>query len=600
MPNQVIIIVVLVILALIIAAAIFYFAVSTKIKKRTEKYKKLVQNINEREEQIREELARTKKISKNDESIKLFDEWLTEYNSYKKTFDIINQLKRRLVKNARFMNRADFNDYANELEIHTDGYLDQLDILFNKIKQYTSYELENTKISLDLKKQIKELQILFDQKLKYLEIYNRSFEERIIDVEEGITKFEELQREGEYPKARGILKECSSRIDSVDYVLSLIIKLQDYLTVLNEKIEGIENQSNEMKALNFSVNLNGFDTKLENFKVNSNELLTKVTYIDFSNQVDRDLLKQLEFELKDLDSEITEYHKIVQEKTAYIREIIDYMKENEELIAKGNETVSGAIAERDTISKMYVVHDIDKIIKELNDEIETYNQFAADYEELIAIIYAGKEDYSTLRSRIVKANKYIKHYLGNMGELLRKFHTIQMDELNAHENLVKYQRKSIEIDLYVRRNNHANFISKEVKNHLIDIDVKLNLLEQALSEQPINISDVRNLSNSVEKLTTEIVENSLIENDIKQREAAKLMIMYLNRFTETHDGATYSNRFNNLYASCEYKRILKEAYELLIDANNDGKKIYETIVKPAMNVTPFEYILDINEETTEA
>lgn len=589
MPYKLIIIVLIVIIVSILA---YYLIISSNIKKRTEKYKKLVKSINKREEQIRDELSRTKKISKNEKSIKLFDEWLEEYEHYKKTFDIINQLKRRLVKNARFMNRKDFNDYARELDTHLEGFQDQLDVLYNKIKQYTSYELENTKISLDLKKQTKELENTFDTKLRYLEIYNRSFEERIAEIETGITSFEDLQRSGEYPKAREILKDCSSRIDSIDYVLVLISKLQEYLSVLNAKIESIENHSTQMKTLNFSINLIDFDATLNKFKMQSNEMLNQVTYIDFSRQVDRDELKQLELNLKTLDSEITEYNSIVQEKTSYIREIIDYIDENQALIDEGEKTVKGAIEQQENIMQMYVIHDIQSTVNELTEEIETFNHFIEDYNELIAIIYAGKEDYARLRSRIIKANKYIKHYLANMGDLLRKFYTIQNDELEARENLNKYKRNYVEIDLFIRRTNHKEHLSQDIKNIIHDIEIKLDLLENALNTQPINISDVRNLSVSVEKLTAELIKKEALTNNIKQREAAKLIIFYFNRFTETHDGLTYSNRFNSLYGECEYKRILKEAYELLIEANNDGKKIYEQIVKPAMNIPVFEPVLN--------
>ncbi len=588
MPIRLIIAVVAVIFA---ALAIFYFVVSNSIKKRTSKYKAIVQAINEREEQIRGELERTKKISKNEESIRLYDEWLVEYDAYRKTLDIINQLKRRLVKNARFMNRSEFNEYSSELDLHIDGFQDQLDVLYNKVKQYTSYELENTEISLELKVQTKELQALFDAKLKYLEIYNRSFEERITEIEEGITKFEELQRLGEYPKARGILKECSTRIDSVEYVLNLIIKLQEYLDLLNEKIATIENHSNEMKELNFSINLRDFDAKLDGFKQGSNEMLTQVSYIDFSKQVNRDDLKQLEFDLKALDMEITEYNSIVQEKSSYIREIIEYIDENKALISEGEETVYGAIEQRDQILKMYIIHDIEKTVDELNEEIETFNQFIDDYNELIQIIHEGREDYAKLRSRIIKANKYIKHYLANMGELLRKFHSLQADELKAHESLNEYKRNYIEIDLFIRRHNHKDFLSKDVSNLIHDIEVKLDLLEQSLQVRPINISDVRNLSISVEKLIEQVLDKDALTNNIKQREAAKLLILYFNRFTQTHDGLTYSNRFNSLYAQHDYKRILKEAHELLVEANPDGKRIYEQIVKPAMNTKGFEPVL---------
>ncbi len=158
----------------------------------------------------------------------------------------------------------------------------------------------------------------------------------------------------------------------------------------------------------------------------------------------------------------------------------------------------------------------------------------------------------------------------------------------------QYQKNVIEIDLYLRSYNHQGLVSSNLKNILTDIDVKLEMLQDELDKEPLNITNVRNLNTSVAKLIQEVTETKAHEN-IKQREAAKYLILYFNRFTHTQDGINYSRRFNALFNDHDYKRILKESYELLKGSNKDGDQIYKRIVNQ-VQVKPFENILTHNEK----
>lgn len=584
---------IIIILLIAVLGALFtlFYVVSLKqIKKKKQNYITTHEEIKELDDKIQTELSRTKKISKNEESIKLFDRWLEEYSVYNKQLDAIDDSMRRMSKNARFRYRNDFNEHANTLDIQLDGFLDELEALHNKLKQYTSYELENTRISLDLKERIKELSTQFDTHLRYLEIYNDSFGSRIIEVNEGINMFEEFQRDGEYTDGRNILRECSEQIVYIDYVLNLILKLQDSLKQSNKKIDIIEELNDAMKAVNFNINLENFEQRLEDFKNYSQVLASKDAQIEFSQDIQEETLKQLEVEHHDLDNAITKYLSIVQEKTTAINEIIEYIEQNDELIQTGEEIITGAIEERNSIAQMYNFDDVEKILHNFDYEINTYDQFSEDYQELIKIIYSGQEDYGKLKGRIKQANKYLRHLLENIRRILNDLREVRIDEIKARQELAGYKRDLVEIDLYLRKHDHRSLISTDLQNMIDEVNIKVDLLEKALNVEPLFINEVRNLRSSIITITNEITSGKL-ENNIKQREAAKLLILYFNKFTHTREGNTYSRRFNTLYKEHDYKRILREGHELLIDSNNDGHKIYEKIVSPAQNVEPFVAVL---------
>ncbi len=572
----------------IIAIAIFvafYVVTSRRIKKRSENFAKNHDQIMDLDQKIKNELSRTKKISKNEESIKLFDEWLKEYEHFKGEIDIIDQLTNRVKKTNTFATRKDFAGYAAELNVHLEGFEDRLLILYNKINKYTSYELENTRISLELKERIKDLINEFDAKLRYLEIYSQSFDNQIENVNQDINNFEQLQREGEYPKGRDILKNSARTIDNIDYVLSLIIDLQAHINNLNTQITKIETINSKITKLNFSINLKDFDSRIEKFKLETNNLLNEVTYIDFNQEVDKTHLREIKVKLKTLDEDITEYKSIVEEKSTYIYEIIEYLNNNNLLIEHSEEILQGAFEEKEKIVKLYEINDIEQHVNKIDEQIEQYNNFKNDYVNLLEIIYEGKEDYANLKSRIIKANKYLNRVLSNTKDVLIALKEIRTDELRAHEMVSQHQKSIIEIDLYLRSYNHQNSVSNNLRNILTDIDVKLDKLQEELDKEPLNITNVRNLNTSVSKLINEVTEVKAHEN-IKQREAARYLILYFNRFTHTQDGVNYTRHFNALFNENDYKRILKEAYELLQSSNKDGDQIYKRVVNQ-VHVEPF-------------
>lgn len=581
----------IIILAIVLIIAIyvtFRMIKGKMIKKQYANYSTEFDSIKVLNEKVQKELVRTKQISKNEESKKLYDGWQEEYNDFNSKLEVYDKTLIRLGRVNRYTTRSEFYQEAELFDSELLAFKSDFESLYNKVKQYTNYELENTRISLSLKERIKELQGLFDAKLAVLDIYNFSFNNQIEFAQLQIEEFEDLQREGDYPEGRSVLKECGDEIDKTDYLLNALISYNDHLTRLNNYLNSAIRINGEIKELGFSLNLKDFDNKVDNFKAEQSALLDKTQCLSFDEPIDKPQLVALEKEITGLDERIIEFKGIVEEKYKYIEEIIVYHTENKDLLVTAADIIQGAIVERDNITSLYELTDL-KQINKINIQISQYEGFKSDYEQLTEIIYQGKEDYARSKARIIQSNQYLIRLLSNLQEALKELYSIRQDEITARENIRNYHVNLVEIDLYLRKHDHLDKMSDQLANIMKDLNVKLGLLEQELEKDPLNITNVRNLNASVSKLLKQVSTTDAQEN-IKQREAAKHLMLFMNRYANTQDGNVYSRRFNTLFAEHDYRRILLETHDLLTSTNEtNGKQIYKKLVSK-VDVEPFTHI----------
>ena len=572
---------IIIVVVAIIAIAIFSF-IGNKIvkkKKRNKLHNEYTDEMNAIEEtynNLVSELERTKKISKNEESINLYNTWLEE-------FDIINEKKEDIDATFNeFNDQYDKEDHNNfmicydELEGKLFKFNEDLNILFKKVKQYTNYELENTRISLTLKTRLKSISSDFEQKLEYLEIYSKSFFEEITSAQGLITEFENLQRSGEYPEGRNILKNCNRKIDKIDFILKIILNFHEYLSQLDTDIQMMSKIGTEITKIGFSLNISDFGLKIGAFENERESILEKVARIDFENDLVKEDLKLLEDNINSLDGNISEFKDMVEEKFNFIKEIIAVLSKNEKLIETANDLIFGAITEKNKIITLYELPDI-RQVKKLDSEIEIYDIFKKDYTKLIEIIHNAKEDFVTLKLRIEQSNQYLIRLLKNVESAVNELRSIRNDEIHARESLAYYYRSSVEINLYMRRYGHLDSMSNDLKSLTLDLDIKLRNLVAILEKEPLNISEVRKLDSSVDKIINTL-KNQYLLTDVKQRIGCELLINYMARFNTTDELNLTIKRLHNLYKNCEYKKILIEVLELLTSLTDDGPTRYKNIV----------------------
>lgn len=592
---------IIIILAVVVVLAIVFFVVKKQLnkKKRLENFEGLEQDynvINETHARLIEELERTKKISKNEECITLYNSWTDEFNLLNDRKVDIDSLIKELKDYLDAKDNAGFNACFSESEAKIHNFNDDLDELLKRVKGFTDFELESTRISLTLIDRIRELKTIFEQKLEHMEIYNSSFYEQLSVCQEAISEFESLQKKGEYQDARTVLRDCNRGIDKIEFVLKVILNFQEYLIQLDNDIVVLNKIGTEITNIGFSLNIKDFDTKVKGFVSERQDALGNVTQLNFASQIGDDYLSQLENRIKVLDQSITEFKDIVEEKFNFIKEIIEVITKNDVLIQMASELIDGARNEKQVILSLYELPEI-KQVQKLETEIDRFEKFKGDYSKLLEIIHNAKEDFVSLKSRAEQSNAYLVKLIKNIELAVSELKSIRNDELSAIENTDYYKAVRVDIELYLRSYDHLFMMSNSLRTEFIDFNSNLEDLETELAKEPLNIDHVRNLNNTLDKLATNMTSNSL-DNDVKQRLGSKLLLEYIQRYNSSEEMNLMIKRMHEQYREHEYKRILKESYDMILTLSDNGDAIYKKIVSQ-VNVKDFEPILLNNKKDEE-
>ncbi len=579
--------IIILVIAILSVVAFFYFQ-KQKRTKILDSYLTKYQELEELDSNLKKELKRTREISKNNEGINLYVSWTADYDESILKFNEITKLIKELKVHNENKDHAQFLEVASILEGSIFDFGDTFENLFQKVKQYTAFELENTRISLNLKDRIKTTQQMFDTSLKFLDYYTISFDSEIGKAKAFIDEFETLQNNGDYPDGRSILRKCNKLIEELTHKFKIISNFHTYLSAIESDIDTIVKVNDEIENIGFKINVSDFHNRVEEFRERRENILDKIIDFDFSKVIEEEVLSSISRDFTALDTEISEFKNIVEEKFKFISDIIDVMEENRELIITADDIIVGAKEERDEIIKLYEIPNI-KQIKDMDVQFEEYANFSRDYEKLIKIILEAKEDYGTLKSRITQANHYIVRLLKNLEDSLKQLKALRQDEIEAYENLDGFKILEVELDLYLRKYDHHDKLSKTINTLMKEYSNKLTALEEELSKEPLDISAVRNLNDALISLG-EALSTKELETNIKIRLGCELLLQYLHQYNTNDDVNNVIKRFQNLYNQNEYQVLLKDAFGLLKANTNKADAIYSNIVGK-VEVEPFTPVL---------
>jgi septation ring formation regulator EzrA len=568
---------------LIILGILFIFLIVTivvfrkrKRKKAIKKYQEQLDKINELKEQIAKQLDRTDKIAKNEESRELFNMWVEEVDGLDQELTDIKELFNALLENNSFKKHSEFMTHKNAIDGLIFDFEARTENVRRKIAHYTEFELDNSRIALSLKTRVKEISNTFNGQLKVLEIYNSSFNQQIADAQIKIDRFETLQKDGEYVEGRNTLKECNVLIDELQHMLKIVINFQTYLAQLDDDIKITLQIKDEINKIGFDLNIDDFDEKMKLFIESKDDLVQQIQVYKFGEQFDKEVRETLQTDITSLDTQISQFKDIIEEKFTLISEIIVLKDDNTKLIELANKLIDSAHAERDIIIKLYELSEIKQIAK-LEEEIELFNSFILDYDKLIEIIYNALEDYASLKSRIGQANKFLVRVIHNLETTITELRAIRSDELDCRDKVKEYNRTMIDIDLYLRKYKHNDKISSYIEAIKLDLDEKFSELKTELDLEPLNITKVRNLNDSVGSILNKLTTQEL-EKNIKQRVGSEYLLRFICRYNRNDEIDTAIRRLNSLYNAHDYNALLQEGYIILCNASPKGADIYKDIV----------------------
>lgn len=567
----------LIIMIVVIVVFCFTFILrKRKMNKMYGEFSKLDEEISKIDVKVINELERTKKILKNSENTELYNTWLDDYNNLKNCREKFGNLLVELEESKSFTQYQNFLDVNSNIEALIFEFKDNYEALYSRINKFTEFEQNNNTISIQLKTRLKEEQNRYAANLGHLKIYDESFNEQVDKASNILSEFEKLEREGHYIVARNILKECNEITQEIERTNKLITVFQNNFIAIRTNIKNLDITKNEVEKLNYQIDVSNFDEKILEFNERLDECVGPAAVFTFGKAINEDTSNNLISKLSQLDDDIKLFIPLLQKCFDNITKIIELRKLNDNSIETLATLASGALEERDIISKFYDVSKL-KEIHSLDKEIARLKKFVEDYKKLEVLIYDAAEPYDVLLSRLEQSNKYLVRMIIKFKETIKKLEGVRNDELNAQDSLVGFRRSIINIELYLRKNNHLSNMSPSLQSLFKDVNIKYHELEEELKKEPLTIENVNNHKDSIEKLLHKIINDKLVK-DVKQKEGCYYILNYIAKYIENSEIDNAFRRFEMLYNTHQYTLFLKEATLFFQSSDRQGTKIYMELV----------------------
>ncbi len=573
--------IILIIVLIIIAIGLNIYLKKKQFKVLKTENDQYLDNLKDLKNKILKELSRCETICKNDETKQLLKGWYKEYEEVNSKLDDVFRLDDDLVANED--NKKQYKELSSEFKKEAE-YIEQYLIqLHTKLKNYTDFELENTNMALTLKEELRDVNTLFDNKIKVFEVYNEGFEELTKDIRVKVNDFEKKQKFGDFPAARKFLKEGNEILEVVKDSVEYLVKYYELSMAMDKKLTDLNTKKDEMLSYKLE-NLTGSLTEnIDKFNKSKENVNAKIEVVSL---IDSESIKKLFVDLENVNLNLDNYFVGVDIDHSSILYINEVRKLNEEKISLIEDIILGTKEERKNVQVLYDISEIPQF-DDVEKEEEKFNLFKKDYSELNTLIENEEKSIEPYKENIAQASAYLDRVIKKLKNNVLEIKNISNDELEISDKLELYKKEVIKLNLYLREYKHLECLNRSLEITYKDVQVKITELEEELNKDTIDISFLRITDNIINRLLTDLIKD--IQTDIKQRLGVEKLSTYYNRFVNNEDRLRYSKHFTSLYSDRNYRQILKEVHDLLKKMNPRGDVLYKDVVN-TIEVNPYESV----------
>ncbi len=573
--------IIIIIVLVIIAICLNFYLKKKQFKILKTENDQYLDNLKDLKNKILKELSRCETICKNDETKQLLKGWYKEYEEVNKKLDEVFKLDDELVANET--NKKQYKELSADFKKEAE-YIEQYLIqLHTKLKNYTDFELENTNMALTLKEELRDVNNLFDNKIRIFEVYNNGFEELTKDIRVKVNDFEKKQKFGDFPAARKFLKEGNEILEVVKDSVEYLVKYYELAILMDKKLTDLNTKKDEMLSYNLENLTTSLNTNIIKFNEDK-EFVNK--QIEEVKLTDSNSIKKLFVDLENVNLNLDNYYVGVGIDHESILYINDIRKLNDEKISLIEDIILGTKEERKNVQVLYDIKEIPQF-DDVEKEEEKFKLFKKDYLELNEMIEKEEKSIEPYKENIAQASAYLDRVIKKLKNNVLEIKNISNDELKISEKLVLYKQEVIKLNLYLREYKHIDCLNRSLEITYKEVQNKINDLEEELNKETIDISFLRITDNIINRLLTDLINN--IQKDIKQRLGVEKLSTYYNRFVNNEDRLRYSKHFTSLYSDRNYRQILKEVHDLLKKMNPRGDILYKDVVN-TIEVDPYESV----------
>lgn len=517
---------------------------------------------------VTDELSKIKDLTLSGETQARFEKWRTEWDKIidlklpdieEELFDAEEAADRYRFRTAKRILK-DVERTLAEIEASIDQMFKEVEYLLDS-EENSRKEVENLRPSIkDIRKKLLQNRHLFGK----AEV---AFEVEVDEIEEELTRCEDLTENGDYIEASERIQLLHDRIHKLNKDISRFPELyklckQELPSTLDRLSFGLK----EMKEQGFRIHKYGFEKEIHKFQ----EKLIK-------------LVEQLE------KAEINEVEHHIQEMEEQTQEMFEQL-------------------EKEVYAKKYVDHHFHKISAQLSSEKEKWQQTKKDVTILEETYHIDDPDYEKhvnlekwideLSKQAVKIKKDLENkdetYVSiqekmeswlKQWEALQEEHqqfqdrlkSLRRDELSAREKLSEMKKQLLDVKRRLQKSNIPG-VPEYIMTTLEHASDAIGKTDQTLQEHPLDISKVQHALSKAEKHVHTTKEQ--IEDLLEQAELAEYVIQYANRYRSQYPYlAAKLAEAENAFRSYEYEVALEQAAEGLEDVEPGAIKKLEEILQ---------------------
>ncbi len=537
-----------------IAIVVIFIIVSAILRKqiykevdRLEEWKNAIIN-----RPIPDEIGKVKKLQMSGETEEKFELWRSEWddivgviipNIGESLFDIEDLVTKNRFKKAKQL--------ITVTDQRLSGIEQQLAKMSAEIEQLVESEKQNRTEIEDVRSLFKELTAELMKRRGALGEGTKSFDEKIENINELLTKFDEATIEGSYLQARENLIQATDLIqetrDLLERYPQLLVTLE---TTIPHDLESLREGVKEMEEEGYFLEPFELTSRIEFFQDKLAQLKDEITALECD---------KVEGRIDELTSQIEQLYDVLEYEILSHQYIIEELPKLKERTEQIDQEIDKLQEETTYVQQSYhIPKEQQKSQTKMRDSLlELTRQLAV----LDDVTSTGKQTFTSIREMVDEWQEKMEKLENDLKKEKESLYKMREEEWQAKEMLRTLRDQLLETKWMIQKSNIPG-LPESALDQLKWSEQKLKEASLQLEQVPLELGRIAVLVNEAEEAVQG--NHKAIKEVIETAELAERVIQFGNRYRsrseETHLGLKEAEQ---LFRHCEYDAALERAISVI-------------------------------------
>ncbi|SDN04391.1 septation ring formation regulator EzrA [Sediminibacillus halophilus] len=553
---------ILILIALIIFGLIWRKRIYDEVD-RLEGWKMDIMNRN-----VSAELSRVKSLNLSGETQENFEKWKDRWDSI--LTRELPDMEEYLFDAEEAADRYRFSVSKQNL-LRVDDALkaieSDIEQMYVELEQLLDSEENSRKAIEELNPRVKELRKSLLHNRHHFGKSEARFEGELDEINRTIENYYQLTEEGNYFEAQKLVDGLREHLSELE------TKMKEFPGIYKKCRQTLPNQLDELQNGIVGMKKDGYHISHLGFEKEIHQYKTKLQ--DFIDQLDKGVLEEVVPFLEHVEERMKEMYQLL-EKEAIAKNYVEkqlpsFRRDLETEIQSFEETTQ----EVENLQESYYLEDtdlenhlnLDKLVKQLKEDLDSIDRGLDEH----------TATHIELREKIETASNELEKLKARHEAFSSQIQTLRKDELEAKEMILEMRKALQDTHRTLMKSNIPGVpgfiweLFEEAADRVDDVAGKLE-------KQPLDMGEVQHSLAEAEKAVSSMTEQT--EMLLEQAHLVELVIQYANRYRSKYPLlAARLSEAENRFRSFEYEPALEEAVQALEEVEPGALKRLEAYSK---------------------